>query len=350
MTEWNVYLRSAAAAALSVLAGWLLSLLLTRLIRLRHRRRPFMIGEMEMDPSEWNGPLRVLFPSLALRISAPGLDLPLSITQPLEQLTNLTIIAGFAWVASRTVGMARAMIASQYPVDVEDNLQARRVRTQVRIIARVLNVAIVTLAVAAMLMTFEQVRQFGVSLLASAGVAGIVIGFAAQKSLGSLLAGVQIALTQPIRLDDVVIVEGEWGRIEEITLTYVVVQVWDQRRLVVPVTYFLDYAFQNWTRTSAEILGTVYLYTDYSVPVDALRDELQRILDGTELWDGRVAGIQVTGTSEKTMELRALVSAEDASKAWDLRCLVRERLIAYLQQQFPDQLPRLRLEGPALSG
>lgn len=350
MSDWNEIIQSSGLAGLALLAGLLLSIVITRLIRLRHRRSPFMVGEMELEPSKWNGPLRILFPSLALRITLPSLAFPDPLQQPLEHLTTVFIIAGVAWIASRTVAMARAMIASQHPVDVEDNLQARRVRTQVRIIARVVNAIIIVVAGGAMLMTFEQVRQFGVSLLASAGVAGIVIGFAAQKSLGSLLAGIQLAFTQPIRLDDVVIVEGEWGRIEEIGLTYVVVNVWDQRRLVVPVTYFLDNTFQNWTRTSAEILGTVYIYADYSVPVDEIRGELKRILDSTDLWDGRVWNVQVTDASERTIELRALMSSDNASESWDLRCLVRERLIAFMQQKFPDHLPRLRLEGPALAG
>lgn len=345
MNEWNEILRSAGIAAAWVAGGLLASFVVTRLIRLSHRRRPLTVGDLELDPSEWYGPLRLLITSLALRIGTPGLEFPEPIAQPLGHVGNLLIIAAVAWVATRTVGMVRLVIIAEYPVDVEDNLQARRVRTQVRIIGRVLNVAILVIAAGAMLMTFEQVRQFGVSLLASAGVAGIVIGFAAQKSIGTLLAGIQIALTQPIRLDDVVIVEGEWGRIEEITLTYVVVNIWDQRRLVVPVTYFLDNSFQNWTRTSAELLGTVYLYTDYTVPVDRVRDELKRILDESELWDGRAWGVVVTDATEKAVELRALISAKDASDQWNLRCLVREKLIEFMQREFPDHLPRVRLEG-----
>ncbi len=345
MIDWNEVLRNAAVAAVWVAGGVVVSLLLTGLIRFSHRRRPLTVGDLELDPSEWYGPLRLLMTSLALRIGTAGLAFPEQIALPLGHVVDLLIIGAVAWVATRTVGMVRLVIISDYPVDVEDNLQARRVRTQVRIIGRVLNVAILVIAAAAMLMTFEQVRQFGVSLLASAGVAGIVIGFAAQKSIGTLLAGIQIALTQPIRLDDVVIVEGEWGRIEEITLTYVVVNIWDQRRLVVPVTYFLDNSFQNWTRTSAELLGTIHIYADYSMPVEPVREELKRILDSTDLWDGRVWGVQVTGASEKTVELRALISAEGASDQWNLRCLVREKLIAFLQEQFPDHLPRVRIEG-----
>jgi small-conductance mechanosensitive channel len=193
-------------------------------------------------------------------------------------------------------------------------------------------------------MTFEKVRQLGAGILASAGIAGIIVGLAAQKSLGTLLAGIQIAIAQPIRLDDVVIVEGEWGRIEEITLTFVVVRIWDQRRLVLPITYFLDKPFQNWTRVSAELLGTIFLYVDYTVPVEALRQELQRIVESDERWDRRVVGLVVTNVSERTVELRALISAADSGRAWDLRCHVREKLVEFVRDNYPQALPRLRAE------
>jgi hypothetical protein len=194
-----------------------------------------------------------------------------------------------------------------------------------------------------MLMVFDSVRQFGASILASAGVAGIVVGFAAQRSIATLLAGFQIALTQPIRVDDVVIVENEWGRIEEITLTYVVVRIWDQRRLVVPITYFIEQPFQNWTRTSSEMLATVFLHTDYTVSVGALRDELTRILSRSTLWDQRVNVLQVTDAREHTLEIRALASAADASRAWDLRCEIREQLVVFVQENYPASLPKLRV-------
>ena len=205
-------------------------------------------------------------------------------------------------------------------------------------------VIVVLVAVASMLMVFDKVRQLGVSLLASAGVVGIILGFAAQKSIATLFAGIQIAITQPIRLDDVVIVEGEWGWIEEITLTYVVVKIWDLRRLIVPVTYFLDSPFQNWTRTSADILGTVFIYADYTVPIDKLRDELKRILDASPLWDKKAWCMQVTNAKEQTLELRALMSARNSPKAWDLRCEVREKLVEFVKANYPDKLPRVRVE------
>ena len=198
--------------------------------------------------------------------------------------------------------------------------------------------------VAAVLMTFEAVRQFGVSLLASAGVAGVIIGFAAQRSISTIVAGIQIALSQPIRVDDVLIVEGEWGWVEEITLTYVVMRIWDQRRLVVPINYFIEKPFQNWTRNSAELLGTVFIYADYGVEIDTLRAELVRLCEASPLWDRRVCQLVVTDAKETVIELRALVSAADSGKAWDLRCAVREGLVRFMQREHPQSLPRLRVE------
>jgi small-conductance mechanosensitive channel len=195
-----------------------------------------------------------------------------------------------------------------------------------------------------MLMLSERVRQLGAGILTSAGILGIVVGLAAQRSIANLLVGLQIAVTQPIRIDDVVIIENEWGRIEEITSTYVAVRLWDLRRLMVPLTYFIEKPFQNWTRTSAEVLGTVYLYTDYRVDVEAVRRELLKILRESELWDGRVWGFQVTDAKESVLELRALMSASDASKAWDLRCAVREKLVLYMQRYHSSCLPRFRVQ------
>ena len=192
-------------------------------------------------------------------------------------------------------------------------------------------------------MLFESVRSVGVSIFASAGIAGLIIGLAAQKALGSILAGLQIAITQPIRLDDVVIVENEWGWIEEINLTYVVVRIWDKRRLVVPSTYFLDRPFQNWTRTSADILGTVFIYTDYTIPFEPLRKELTRLLESSPHWDGKVNVLQVTDAKETTLEIRALMSAATSPLAWDLRVYIREKLIEFIQKEYPQCLPRTRV-------
>jgi small-conductance mechanosensitive channel len=199
----------------------------------------------------------------------------------------MQIMAG-AWLLIRCVRILREVVVNAFDVQAADNLQARKIHTQVRVVEQIIVAGIVFLALVVILMSFEKIRHLGVSMMASAGVMGIILGFAAQKSIATLFAGIQIAMTQPIRVDDVVIVEGEWGRIEEITLTYVVVKIWDLRRLVVPITYFLEKPFQNWTRVSADILGTIFIFTDYTVPVDAVRDELRRICEGSDLWDKKV--------------------------------------------------------------
>jgi len=257
---------------------------------------------------------------------------------------KLIIIFFVAWVIIRAIKLGRDVVLGKYDISEKDNLKARRVYTQFRIIERILVFMVIVIAFAIALMTFEQIRSIGVSLFASAGVAGIILGFAAQKLIGNVLAGFQIAIAQPIRIDDVVIVEKEWGWIEEITLTYVVVRIWDKRRLIVPTTYFIEKPFQNWTRVSADILGTVFIYTDYTVPIDKLREELSRILQADKNWDRKVNVLQVTDSTEKTMEIRALMSAADSPSAWDLRVNVREKLIEFLQKNFPESLPKTRID------
>jgi len=254
----------------------------------------------------------------------------------------LTILV--SWLVIKTISVLQDYITSRFDIDARDNLAARKIHTQFRVIKRIAVVIIGILALGTILMTFDQVRHLGKTILASAGIIGIVVGMAAQKTIGNLIAGLQIAFTQPIRVDDVVIVENEWGRIEEITLTYVVVKIWDLRRLIVPITYFIEKPFQNWTRTSADILGTVFIYVDHTVSVDVIREQLQEILKNSGLWDGKVCVLQVTNTNERTIELRALMSAPDASNAWNLRCHVREKLVDFMQKNWPQALPRLRAE------
>jgi small-conductance mechanosensitive channel len=310
----------------------------------------FLVSIAKRTASTWDDlmlPLagkaaRTALPVLALLIGAPALAPAPLLASMLAQTASLLLIGVVAFLAYQTVDTAAAFILSRYRMDVQDNLQARAVHTQVMVLKKVALTIITIFAGASMLMVFDAARQFGASILASAGVAGIIVGLAAQRSIATLLAGFQIALTQPIRVDDVVIVENEWGRIEEITLTYVVVRIWDLRRLVLPITYFIEHPFQNWTRVSADLLGTVFLRVDYTVPLEALRTELTRILTASRLWDGKVNGLQVTDADARTMEVRALVSAADASLAWDLRCEVREKLIVFLQERYPDALPKVR--------
>ncbi|MDT0647301.1 mechanosensitive ion channel [Zunongwangia sp. F260] len=262
------------------------------------------------------------------------------------RLSTIGIILSVAWILIIFLKVFKVQMLRKYDVDTEDNLKARKVYTQFMILENIIIFIIVLLAVSIALMTFESIRSVGISLLTSAGIAGIIIGLAAQKAIGTLLAGIQIALTQPIRLEDVVIVEGEWGKIEEITLTYVVVRIWDKRRLVVPSTYFIENTFQNWTRQSADILGTVFLYTDYQIPVEKLREEQTRLLEATPFWDKQVNVIQVTDATEKTVEVRLLVSAKDSSTAWDLRVYLRENMLKYIQKNYPESLPKTRISIP----
>jgi small-conductance mechanosensitive channel len=229
-------------------------------------------------------------------------------------------------------------------VDAADNLLARKVQTQLSVLHRVVSVVVILVALAIVLMTFPAIRSIGASLLASAGLVGLIVGVALKPTFSSLVAGIQIALTQPMRLEDVVIVEGEWGWIEEIRTTYVVVRIWDLRRLVVPLSYFIEHPFQNWTRTSADLLGAVPLWVDYTVPVGEVREELQRIVKTTKLWKGDVCVLQVTDANEHAIQIRALIDARNSGDAWDLRCYVREKLIDFLQQRYPKSLPRFRGE------
>ncbi len=257
---------------------------------------------------------------------------------------TILMILSVAWLGINLLRFASEQLLRRFDISTEDNLRARTVYTQVRVMRRIVTSIIIILAIAAALMTFEEIRSLGVSLLASAGVAGIVIGFAAQKTIGNFFTGLQIAITQPIRIDDSVVVEGEWGWIEEINLTYVVVKIWDLRRLILPISYFVEHPFQNWTRTSASIIGDVTLYLDYTMPIDELRAELDRILENNHLWNGNVKVVQVIDTKETTIVVRVLVSAKNAPTAWDLRCDVREKLIHYIQKNHADKLPRMRGE------
>ena len=292
--------------------------------------------------------LRLILPMLALILGTPTLAVSPEAKGIIQNAVSLLLVGMIGYVLIQFVNAMAQLVLSRYRIDVADNREARGVYTQVTVLRKMAIAVIALFAIASMLMVFQSVRQLGTAMLASAGVAGIVIGFAAQKSLATLLAGFQIAMTQPIRIDDVVIVEGEWGRIEEITLTYVVVNIWDWRRLVVPITYFIEKPFQNWTRTSAEVIGSVFLHVDYDVPVDALRQELTRILEASPLWDRKVNVLQVTDAQENSLQLRALASSTDAGRSWDLRCEVREKLITFVQKNYPASLPRTRavLEQP----
>lgn len=288
-------------------------------------------------------PMAIIFMLTGFFLIVPFTNTLISDANHLNHFVSLVIVFSVAWLLIQVIAILKHSAIKKYDINISDNLKARKVITQYNILERVSIFMIILLAVGIGLMTFDSIRRIGVSLLASAGIAGIILGFAAQRLIATILAGLQIAITQPIRFEDVVIVENEWGWIEEITLTYVVVRIWDKRRLVLPTTYFIEKPFQNWTRTSADILGTVFLYADYRLPVDAVREELQSLLKKTDLWDGKVGIVQVTNATEKTMELRILVSATTSPRAWDLRVYLREHLIAFMQQKYPHCLPKSRV-------
>ena len=303
------------------------------------------------DKSKRRGLLRkAVFPiSFFTLFIALKLMLPLLISE--EELQKsaghfllVMLIGSGTWIAINAIRIARIVILSQYDVTQKNNLLARKMHTQLKIIERIIVLTLIFVAIASILLTFESIRRIGFSLFASAGVAGLIIGLAAQKVIGSILAGFQLAITQPIRIDDVVIVENEWGWIEEITITYVVIRLWDRRRMVVPTTYFIEKPFQNWTRKSSDIIGSVFIFTDYTMPVDLLRQEFLEILKQTELWDGNIANVQVTNATNQALEIRFLMSAIDSPTLWDLRVLVREKIIEFLQQNHPEKLPRTRIE------
>jgi small-conductance mechanosensitive channel len=283
-------------------------------------------------------------PVLAVSLLLPLVQLPPKPFEVLRRVVEFTLILSFAWGLIKTLDVLQDLVQLRYQLGSADNLRVRKLFTQLQFLKKLTASLVAFVAVGLVLMSFETVRRLGTGLLTSAGIASVIVGFAAQRSISNLLAGFQIAFTQPIRIDDVLVVEGEWGRVEEITFTYVVLSIWDERRLVLPLNYFIEKPFQNWTRNSARLTGTVFLQTDYTVPVDALRAELRRLLEASPLWDERVCVLQVTDSKERTLELRALVSAANAGALWDLRCLVREGLVAFLQRQFPESLPRTRAE------
>ncbi|NMO16141.1 mechanosensitive ion channel [Pyxidicoccus fallax] len=294
------------------------------------------------------GPLRYLLFAVTVALGSLALRLPPEARHVVDVGARSVVIATVAWFLLRFVKLASRFVEQTVAKEASgaDVARARGLRTQLAVLRRVAEVVVVLVSASLVLLQFEAVRNVGVSLLASAGLAGLVIGLAAQKSISTLLAGIQLSITQPMRIGDTVIVEGEWGWVEEITLTYVVVKVWDLRRLVVPMSHFLEKPFQNWSKVAPDILGTAEVYVDFRTDVSAVRAELKRVLEQESqgLWDGKVHGLQVTDCTERTMKLRALVSASDAGKAFDLRCLVREKLIAWLQRQ-PHGLPLTRAEA-----
>ena len=298
-------------------------------------------------------PSRLVLPVFALQAVWQVAADTLPLIGQIRHGNALLLLASITWLAQRAVsGVAQGIIA-QHPVDVVDNLNARRVHTQTRLLARTLSFMVVMAGLSLMLMTFPGARQLGTSLLASAGVIGIVVGIAARPVFSNLIAGLQLALAQPMRIDDVLIVKGEWGRVEEIKGTYVVLKLWDERRLIIPLQWFIENPFENWTRSNAQITGTVFVWVDYRMPVEPLREAARAACEAAVEWDQRLCLLQVTEAGERSMQLRLLVTSANSSLNWDLRCKVREALIDFMQRDYPQYLPLMRAElaqAPASEG
>jgi small-conductance mechanosensitive channel len=297
----------------------------------------------ELFVENTTGPSRLAYVIFLVGAALPSVSLSFATTLIIAHVLLIAFVLLIGWTLIRTGEIFASLYLGRFRTDVDDNLLARKHLTQIRILKRAGAILIGVVTVGAALMTFDQVRQYGISLFASAGAASLVVGLAARPLLTNLIAGVQIAITQPIRLEDAVIVEGEWGWIEEISSTYVVVRLWDWRRMILPISYFLEKPFQNWTRESGALIGSVYLYLDYSIPVQAVRDKLTQVAAESQLCDGRVVNLQVSDARADVIELRCLVSARNAPHCWDLRCEVREKLIAFIQEEYPHSLPHTRV-------
>lgn len=288
-------------------------------------------------------PMNHFVPLLIINLMDPLMELDGYFNVFFSRAFDIALTISFSVLLISSIKVFEDYIYHTYDLNKPDNLRERKIRTQLEFIRKVAVTLIVFVTIAVVLLSFDNVRKIGAGLLTGVGISSVIVGFAAQKSLSNLLAGFQIAFTQPIRIDDVLVVEGEWGRVEDITFTYVVLKIWDQRRLILPINYFIEKPFQNWSRISSEILGTVFLYLDYSVPVDALRQELDRLLELTDLWDKRKKLIQVTNAKETVIEVRVLVSAANSSDAFDLRCFIRENLIKFVNDNYPGCLPLNRV-------
>jgi small-conductance mechanosensitive channel len=342
--HWQAPAYSLALLFAAVIVGLLVHYIVFKIIHHFAERTSIVLDKSLIK--HCRAPLRVLMPLIAIRATVPfhTMNLTERTVTYLGLIITTIVILSIAWLLIRLTYVLQDFILAKYKVDVIDNLTARKIVTQIDIIRKIFTFIIIVVSISIALMNIENFRRIGTSLLASAGLAGLIIGLAAQRTIANILAGVQIALTQPIRIDDVVIVENEWGRIEEITLTYVVVAIWDMRRLVLPISYFIEQPFQNWTRVSANILAIVFLHIDFTVPIEAIRQQLGKIVEASKYFDGKVWRLHTTGAQERTVEIRALMSARNSGDAWELQCEVREKLIEYLQKHHPDGLPRLRTE------
>ncbi|WP_345231560.1 mechanosensitive ion channel family protein [Olivibacter ginsenosidimutans] len=335
---WNI-----AIVLFSILIGILIKSILVPIVKHQSQKQEATYSFIKSIIKHFNKILTVFIPILIFSALLPLMQLTASTRLILSKTTEILITLCFSIVIIRILRVSEDYLYHRFDMSKENNLRERKIRTQMVFIRKLLITLIVIITIAIILLNFESMRKIGAGLLTGVGIGGIIIGFAAQKSLGNLLAGFQIAFTQPIRMDDVLVVEGEWGKVEEINLTYVVVNIWDKRRLVLPINYFIEKPFQNWTRTTAEILGTVFIYTDFTIPIENLRQQLTELLKQNRLWDGKVNVLQVTDLREQTMEIRCLMSCRNSGQAFDLRCYIREEMINYIKTNFPEALTKTRI-------
>jgi small-conductance mechanosensitive channel len=335
---WNILLGCAA-----VVTGFIIKFLLAMYLKYTARNITDY-SLVRSIVSRLGKPINYLLPILVFNIVLPFMELAAKSMAILNKISEISLILSFGYTLTGLVKVFEDYVFHAYDLKKEDNLRERKMRTQLQFVRKLTISMIVVLTLCAVLLSFDNLRKIGAGLLTGVGVGGIIVGFAAQRSLSNFLAGMQIAFTQPIRIDDVLVVEGEWGRVEEITLTYVVLAIWDERKLILPINYFIEKPFQNWTRTGSAILGTVFLYLDYNAPVDAIRAEFERLLEGHPLWDKRVKVVHVTNITEHTMEIRLLVSSRSSGKAFDLRCFLREKMMLFINEQHRYCLPNTRAE------
>ncbi|QHS58643.1 mechanosensitive ion channel family protein [Chitinophaga agri] len=334
---WNLLLGGAA-----LITGYLIKHLFALFLKFTTRKNQTEYSLIRSILSRLGKPINYLLPVLVLDMVLPFMEMSKKPMDVLSRVVEISLIISFGIILTGLVKIFEDYILHAYDLKKEDNLRERKMRTQLQFVRKLAITTIMILTLCAVLLSFDSLRKIGAGLLTGVGVGGIIVGFAAQRSLSNFLAGMQLAFTQPIRIDDVLVVEGEWGRVEEITLTYVVLGIWDQRKLILPINYFIEKPFQNWTRTGSAILGTAFLYLDYTAPIDILRVEFERLLKDQPLWDKRVQVMQVTNISERTVEVRMLVSANSSGKAFDLRCYLRENMLSYIQKNHAYCLPKTR--------
>lgn len=336
--EWVVV---ATVFAAFLIAGWLIHKVVFAGVKQAVRRRDLfwrsLVGRARLKT-------RVLVLLIATGVAASASSLSAGTASAIHGVLIFFGVLTIGWLVSSAVDIWTVLYLRRFNTETEDNLIARKHVTQTRILQRVARVLVVIVTLGLALMTIGGFRQWGVSLMASAGVVGIIAGLALQPVLTNLVAGIQIAISQPIRIDDAVIVEGEWGNVEEITSTYVVVRLWDWRRMILPLSYFITTPFQNWTRETSRLIGSAFFYVDYEAPMDRLREAFERIVKASPLWDGEVQVLQVTDISERVAQVRCLASARSAPVAFDLRCEIREKMLAFMRDECPEALPRDRLE------